>query len=195
MTRTYATPVFLLLAFLIHAEGLHLEAGEAKGGEPNRSFQIELEDFTLTDCEVVTTTLACGGKAVLIAKESSKAVSSIKLPAGNYSVVIWTLAPSLKQDAVWVVIGDAGKDSQWEGKLKSFPDHKRMPMKEFMSAGVYVSDRERVVVRVTEDKDMKELPIVITPKKTGMQLDRIVFRRLDDAVKKPSPVAGPPKSP
>jgi len=152
----------------------------AKAGVPSvtQSVSIELEDFSLTDCVVVNLTNACGGKAVLIAKGSSKAETTVKLSKGEYNVTFWIMAPSLNSDSVWVTIGDAGKDSPWDGKCKAFPDHKRMPMKAFMSSGVYVNERERVVVRVTED--MKELPIVITPKKTGMLIDRIVFQRRGD---------------
>ncbi|MEI8122259.1 MAG: hypothetical protein WCI20_09415 [bacterium] len=138
--------------------------------------QIELEDFSLTDCVVSNIAEASGGKAVIIVKESSKAETTVKLPRGNYSVEFWIMAPSLNSDTVWVMIGDAGKASPWDGKCKSFPDHQRMPMKEFKKSGVYDGERGRVVVSVTDD--MKELPIVITPKKTGMLIDRVVFRRV-----------------
>ena len=41
------------------------------------------------------------------------------------------------------------------------------------------------MVNVTDD--MKDLPIVITPKKTEMLIDRIVFRRLGDVKPNPAP--------
>lgn len=155
----------------------------AKAGDTavTQSVALELEDFSLTDCVVSNLTTACGGKAVLIAKESSKAETTVKLSKGEYSVTFWIMAPSLQNDTVWVTIGDPGKAGPWEGKYKAFPDHKRMPMTAFMSSGVYVNNGakvETVVVRVTED--MKELPIVITPKKTGMLIDRMVFQRRGD---------------
>lgn len=146
----------------------------------SQSFNLELETMTLTDCEVVTNAKACDGKAVLIAKASSKVEGSIKLPKGDYNVLFWIMAPSLQSDTVWVTIGDAGKDSPWEGKCKSCPDHKKMPMTDFLSSGVYVNERTKLILHVTEEKD---IPIVITPKEFGMLIDRIQFRRIADAKK------------
>ena len=166
------------------AEPAATNSHPAKAGDPSvtQSVSIELEDFSLTDCVVSNLgALACGGKAVLIAKESSRAETTVKLSKGEYNVMFWIMAPSLNSDCVWVTIGDTGKAGPWEGKYKAFPDHKTMPMKAFMSSGVYVNNGEKVekvVVRVTED--MKELPIVITAKKTGMLIDRIVFQRRGD---------------
>ncbi len=176
--RVVATLAMALAAGLPLRAGPAAESAAAKAKDSTvaQSVQIEMEDFTLTDCVVSDLTNACGGKAVLIAKASSKAETTVKLPKGDYSVEFWMMAPSLESDTVWVTIGDAGKGSPWDGKCKAFPDHQRMPMKYFVKSGVYVDSKARVVVSVTED--MKELPVVISPKKTGMLIDRVVFKRL-----------------
>jgi hypothetical protein len=168
-----------LAAIVLSAASLVVSAAgtvtNAAAGRDALTIQIELEDFTLTDCTITNVAGASGGKAVLIAVATSKAETTVELEKGEYTVEFWIEAFSLQGDTVWVTIGDAGKASPWDGKLKSFPDHARMPMREFKKSGVYVDEKTRVTLTVAEDR--QRVPIVITPKKTGMLIDRIVMTR------------------
>lgn len=128
--------------------------------------QIELEAFTLTEAPLVESEIASGGKAVSFAAEKARAESTVTLPKGDYLVELFLKGPSLDHDTVWVKIGDV------EPAL-TYPSHPKLPMTLFWQS-IVGGRTHPVTFKVTEEQ--QTLPVVITPKETGMELDRIIFR-------------------
>jgi hypothetical protein len=128
--------------------------------------QVELEAFTLTDAPVVELKNASGGKAVDFAKETARAETTVALSKGDYTAEVFLKGPTLDHDTVWVKIGDANS-------VKAFPSHPRLPMVDFQQS--MVGGRTNPAT-ITVAEERKKLAVVITPKETGMMLDRIIFR-------------------
>jgi hypothetical protein len=128
--------------------------------------QIELEAFTLTNAPVVESDRASGGKAVDFAKETARAETTATLPKGDYLVELFLKGPTLDNDTVWVKVGDGEP-------AKTYPSHPRLPMVDFWQS-LMGGRTQPVTITVAEER--KTLAVVITPKETGMLLDRIIFR-------------------
>lgn len=128
--------------------------------------QIELEAFTLTEAPVVALDNASGGKAVDFARETARAETTVTLPKGDYMVELFLKGPTLDNDTVWVKVGDAEP-------AKTYPSHPRLPMVDFWQS-MMGGRTQPVTITVTEEN--RTLAVVITPKETGMMLDRIIFR-------------------
>ena len=92
-----------MLAMAMMAAG----CGVLEGRSPGDATVVEVEAFKLTDAKVVALAGAGGGKAVVLADESSSA--EIALPAlkkGTYELLVYGFAPSYEEDAVLVSVGD-----------------------------------------------------------------------------------------
>jgi len=63
---------------------------------------LDVKRFELKDVEQKDLPGAVGGKAVLFARETSKATREVPLKAGKYQLVVYVQAPDTETDAIYV---------------------------------------------------------------------------------------------
>ena len=77
------------------------------------TFFVEVEEFDLTNAEIVELEGASGGKTVMLQDASGKAEATIKLSKGSYEVTVYGLGPSYDEDAFYLSIGSEMQQRMW----------------------------------------------------------------------------------
>ena len=77
------------------------------------TFFVEVEEFDLTNAEVLELEGASGGKTIMLQDASGKANATIQLSKGNYEVTVYGLGPSYDEDAFYLTVGSEMQQRMW----------------------------------------------------------------------------------
>jgi len=134
---------------------------------------LECEALTLTDAEIVEAADASGGKCIQFSKETSKAEKETTLKAGRYAVDVYMKCQDLAHDTIYLSV--PGKE-----KIKVFPSHAHLPQTSFVRVPV---DEDRAKPLLVETEKDQAVKIALLARETGMLLDRIVLRKVEESAK------------
>ena len=77
------------------------------------AFFVEVEEFDLTNAEILDLEGASGGKTVTLQDASGKAEATIQLSKGNYEITVYGLGSSYDEDAFFLTVGGNKEQRMW----------------------------------------------------------------------------------
>ncbi len=77
------------------------------------TFFVEVEEFDLTNAEMLDLEGASGGKTVMLQDASGKAEATIQLSKGNYEITVYGMGPTYDEDAFFMKVGGNAEQRMW----------------------------------------------------------------------------------
>ena len=122
------------------------------------TFFVEIEDFDLTGAKVLDLEGASSEKSVVLQDEKARAEATIQLNKGSYEIIVYGMAPSYDEDALFMKVGSNAEQRMW---MESPDDI--VPTLEYIA---YTQEANGPCA------------IVITYAEPNVELDRVQFKRI-----------------